>query len=76
MEDGQRRQGERRSGQDRRSGRDRRSSERADPLPRRAQLRRQDDVLAYLQAQAEQDHSLAKLAWLDATPLRFDRSDR
>ena len=60
--------GERRQAE-RRSGKDRRTSDRSDPLPRRARLRRQADVLAYLQAQ--RDESLSELSWLDATPVRF-----
>jgi hypothetical protein len=58
--------------EERRSGRERRSSARTDPLPQRAQLRRQADVLAHLGSTDEKEAKLAQqFACLDARAILF-----
>lgn len=58
--------------QDRRSGEERRASFRIDPFPRRTKLRRQADLLAYLLSAVEKEQPLAsKTLGLDETALRF-----
>jgi hypothetical protein len=58
--------------QERRSGQDRRASSRNDPLPQRAQLRRQADILARLGSASEEEQGLApEVSCFDATVIRF-----
>jgi hypothetical protein len=59
--------------EERRSGKERRASSRNDPLPQRAQLRRQADILARLGSPSEEEpQGLAQeVSWPDATVIRF-----
>jgi hypothetical protein len=58
--------------QERRQGGERRAPSRLDPLSRRAQLRRQTDVISHLSATTEKTEALTKdLPCLDSTPLLF-----
>ncbi|MDP9235112.1 MAG: hypothetical protein M3P01_11280 [Actinomycetota bacterium] len=64
-------EGERRT-TERRSGDERRAPSRSDPLPRRAQFRRQADVLANLSASFKDGPTrVPQLPCLDATALHF-----